>query len=133
MVKRQTPKKVTLPNGRTFYARYKHATHADLPANVRLEQPYKQRAAPKGRRRQVRQGGTGFKSMFCKLKRFAKKVRNNKAFKNVAGAVLKEVPGAIGNLSKRVKNKKLKSILDSDITKTGIYLATGYALDKLNN
>ena len=38
--------------------------------------------------------------------RFAKKVRINKAFKNVAGAVLKEVPGAIGNLSKRVKNKK---------------------------
>ena len=65
--------------------------------------------------------------------RFAKKVGNNKAFKNVAGAVLKEVPGAIGNLSKRVKNKKLKSILDSDITKTGIDLAMGFALDKLNN
>ena len=51
MVKRQTPKKVTLPNGRTIYARYKQATHADLPANVCLEQPNKQRAAPKGRRR----------------------------------------------------------------------------------
>ena len=65
--------------------------------------------------------------------RFAKKVRNNKAFKNVARAVLKEVPGAIGNLSKGVKNKKLKLILDSDITKTGIDLAMGCALDKLNN
>ena len=43
------------------------------------------------------------------------------------------MPDAIGNLSKRVKNKKLKSILDSDITKTGIDSATGYALDKLNN
>ena len=71
--------------------------------------------------------------MFGKLKRFVKKVRNNKAFKNVAEAVLKEVPGAIGNLSKKVKNKKLKSILDSDITKTGLDLATGYMLDKLNN
>ena len=67
------------------------------------------------------------------MKRFAKKVGNNKAFKNVVGAVLKEVPGAIGNLPKRVKNKKLKSILDNDITKTGIDLATGHALDKLNN
>ena len=65
--------------------------------------------------------------------RFAKKVGNNKVFKNVAGAVLKEVPGAIENLSKRVKNKKLKSILDSDITKTWIDLTTGYTLDKLNN
>ena len=54
-------------------------------------------------------------------------------FTNVVGAVLKEVPGAIGNLSKRVKNKKLKSILDSNITNTGIDLVTGYALDKLNN
>ena len=133
MVKRQTPIKVTLPNGRTFYARYKWATHADLPANVCLEQPYKQRAAPKGRHRQVRQDGRGFKSVFGKLKRFAKKVGNNKAHKNVVGAVLKEVPGTIGNLSKRVKNKKLKSILDSDITKTGIDLARGYTLDKLNN
>ena len=51
MVKRQTPKKVTLRNGRTFYARYKQATRTDLLANVRLEKLYKQRAAPKGRRR----------------------------------------------------------------------------------
>ena len=133
MVKQQKPKKVTLPNGRTFYARYKRTTRTDLPANVRLERPYKQRAVPKGRRRRVRQGRRGFKSAFGKLMRFAKKVGNNKVFKNIVGAVLKEVPGAIGNLSKRVKNKKLKSILDSDITKTGIDLVTGYALDKLNN
>ena len=133
MVKRQTPKKVTLPNGWTFYQKYKRETRADLPANVRLERPYKQRAAPKGRRHWVRQGGRGFKSVFGKLKRFAKKVRNNKAFKNVVEAVLKEVPGAIENLPKRVKNKKLKLILDSDITKTGIDLEMGYGLDKLNN
>ena len=88
---------------------------------------------PKGRRRRVRQDGRGFKSAFGKLMRFDKKIGNDKAFKNIVGAVLKEVPGAIGNLSKRVKNKKLKSILDSNITKTGIDLAAGYALDKLNN
>ena len=48
MVKRQNPKRVTLPSGRTFLARYRCATHTELPANVRLERPYKQRAAPKG-------------------------------------------------------------------------------------
>ena len=133
MVKRQTAKKVMLPNGRTFYARYKRATCADLLANKRLEQPYKQRAAPKGRCFWVRQGRRSFKACLVNWRDLLKKVRNNKAFKNVVGAVLKEVPGTIGNLSKRVKNKKLKSILDSDITKTGIDLATGYALDKLNN
>ena len=55
MVKQRTPKKVKLPNGRTFYERYKRATLADLSANVRLEIPCKQRAAPKGRGRRVRQ------------------------------------------------------------------------------
>ena len=81
MVKRQTPKKVTVPNGRTFYARYKWATGADLLANVRLEQPYKQRAAPKGRCRGVRQGGRGFKSSFGKLMLFAKKSEITKHLK----------------------------------------------------
>ena len=133
MVKRQTPKKVTLTNARTFYAKYKRATRANLPTKVRLERLYKQRAASKGRHRRARQGGPGFKSAFGKLMRFAKKVRNNKAFKNVAGAVLKEVPVAIGNLSKRVKNEKLKLILDSDMAKTGIDLAMEYAMDKLDN
>ena len=66
MVKRQNPKRVTLPNGRTFYARYKQATRAGLPANVCLERPYRQRAAPRGRRRCVRQGGRGLKSAFKK-------------------------------------------------------------------
>ena len=51
MVKRQNPKRVTLPNDRAFYARYKRTTRAELPANVRLERPYRQRAAPRGRRR----------------------------------------------------------------------------------
>ena len=81
MVKWQTPKKVTLPNGRTFYARYKQATHADLLANIRLEQQYKQRAATKGRHRQVRQGGRGFKSSFGKLMRFVKKSEITKRLK----------------------------------------------------
>ena len=65
--------------------------------------------------------------------RFAKKFGNNKAFKNIAGAIIKDVPGTIGNLPKRIKQKKLKSILDSNITKTGLDLAAGYALEKLNN
>ena len=78
MVKRQNPKRVTLPNGRTFYARYKWVTRADFPANVRLERPYRQRASPRGRRRHVRQGGRGFKSAFKKVFNFAIKVSKNK-------------------------------------------------------
>ena len=74
MIKRATPKRVRLPNGRTFFARYKRATRDDLPANVNLKRPYKQRAAPKGKRRQQQQHGRGFKSVLGKIVKVAKKV-----------------------------------------------------------
>ena len=41
MIKRKNPKRVTLPDGRTFYAKYKRTTRAVLPANVNLVRTYK--------------------------------------------------------------------------------------------
>ena len=134
MVKRQNPKRVTLPDGRTFYAKYKRATRDVLPANVYLKHCYKQRAAPKGRRRRAvnrQQRGRGFKSLFKKAFNFAKKAAKNKTVRSIARTLISETPGAVEALSKKVKNKKLRSILDSDIAKTGVDLATGYALEKL--
>ena len=138
MVKRQNPKKVTLLNGRTFYAKYKRTTRAELPANVFLQRGYRQRAAPKGRRRRRRaavgQRGRGFKSTFKNIfkKGFnvAKKVAKNKSVRNIAKAIISEAPTALEGLSSKVSNKTLKRILDNDITKTGVDLAAGYALDK---
>ena len=54
MIKRATPKRVTLPGGRTFLARYRWATRDNLPPNVNLPRIYKERAAPKGKRRRRR-------------------------------------------------------------------------------
>ena len=131
MVRRQNPKRVTLPNDRTFFARYKRATRAELQANVRFERPYRQRAAPRGRRRRVRQGGRGFKSAFKKAFNFAKKISKNKAVRNISRAIISQAPDALEGLSKKVQNKKLKAILNSDIAKTGVNLTSGYVLDKL--
>ena len=138
MVKRQNPKRVTLPNGRTFYAKYKRTTRAELPANVHLQRAYRQRAAPKGRRRRAavgRQRGRGFKSAFKNVfeKGFniAKKVAKNKSVRNIARAIINKAPTAHEGLTKKVKNKTLRNVLDNDITKTGVDLAAGYALDKL--
>ena len=138
MVKRQNPKRVTLPNGRTFYAKYKRATRAELPANVHLQHAYRQRAAPKRRRRRRRavgQHGRGFKSAFKNVFKkgfnIAKKVAKNKSVRNIAKAIISEAPTALEGLTKKVNNKTLRSILDNDITKTGVDLAAGYALDKL--
>ena len=55
----------------------------------------------------------------------------NKSVRNIAKEIISELPTALEGLTKKVKNKKLKSILDNDITKTGVDLAVGYALDKL--
>ena len=131
MVKRQNPKRVTLPNGRTFYARYRCATCAELPANVRLNRLSRRRAASRGRRHRVRQGERGLKSAFKKAFNFAKKINKNKAVRNNGRAIISKAPGALEGLSKKVKNQKLKAILNSDIAKTGVDLATGFTLDKL--
>ena len=131
MVRRQNPKIVTLSNSGTFLARYRRATRTELPANVHLNRPYRQRAAPRGRRRHVRQGGRGFKSAFKKAFNSAIKISKNKVVRNIRRAIISEAPGALEGLSKKVKNKKLEAILNSDIAKTGVDLATGFALDKL--
>ena len=68
---------------------------------------------------------------FKKGFKIAKKVAKNKLVRNIAKAIISEALAALEGLTKKVKNKKLRSILDNDITKTGVDLATGYALDQL--
>ena len=136
MIKRQAPKRATLPNSRTFYAKYKRTTRAALPANVHLQRPYKERATPRGRRRRAAgQRGRGFKSFMKKdfnfAKKAAKKAYNNKSIRNIAKVIISKGLAAIEGLSNKVSNKTLKKILDNDITKTRVDLAAGYALDKL--
>ena len=116
MVKRGIPKRVTLPNSRTFLARYKRTTRAHLPANIHLARPYKQRGAPKGKRRPLRvaaaptaQQGQGIGDIF----RFAKKVVKRKVARNFGKMALEQLPGVVEKLSGNVKNRRLKTILGS--------------------
>ena len=51
MMTRDTSKRVTLRNGRAFVTRYKRVTGNHLPANVCLRQHFRQKDAPRGRRR----------------------------------------------------------------------------------
>ena len=59
MIKLNVPKRVTLPNGRTFVARYKRIPRDQLPPNIVMRRTYTQRAAPRGRRRRRAQQGQG--------------------------------------------------------------------------
>ena len=103
MVKLNVPKRVTLPNGRIFIARYKKIKKSELPPNIVMR-----RAAPRGRRRRRRlQQGEG-------IFHFVKKVAKNPLVRSIAKKGLEYAPGVYHNLTKRVKNKTLKRILKSD-------------------
>ena len=129
MEKLNVPKRVTLPNGRTFLARYKRISRDDLPLNIRMRRTYRQRAAPRGRRR--RQRGGGILSFFKKAYKLGKRAVNRRLGKKITRAAINEIPDALENLSGRIKNKKIKRILTSDLAKTGTDYATSLALEKL--
>ena len=150
MIKRATPKRVTLPDGRTFLARYRRATREDLPPNINLPRVYKERAAPKGKRRRRRrrrlaphrerqraaprrraQRGRGLGSAFKKAYKLGKRAFNSRLGKRITRAVVSEAPDVLEKLGGKVKNKRLKKILTSDLAKTGADYATGLALEKL--
>ena len=109
MMKVATPKRVTLPNGRTFVARCKRIPRDYLPPNVIMKRTDTQRATPRGRRRRRRaQQGQGIFD-------FIKKVAKNPLVKSIAKQGLKYAPAAYAKLTGRVKNKTLKRILNSDM------------------
>ena len=150
MIKRDQPKLVTLPNGRTFFANYRRARREELPPNISFPRIYKERAAPKGKRRKRRrvisyrerqravlrrraraQRGRGLGSIFKKAYKLGKRALKSRLGRRIARAAVSEIPDVLENLGGRVKNQKLKKILTSDLAKTGADYATGLALEKL--
>ena len=126
MVKLNLPKRVTLPNSRTFIAWYKKIKRSELPANIFMRRIYSQRAAPRGRRHRKRQQGQGIFD-------FVKKVARNPLVKSIAEKGLEYAPGVYHNLTKRVKNKTLKRILNSDAAHLALNKAIKTANNRLSN
>ena len=139
MIKRATPKRVTLPNGRTFLARYRRATRDDFPPRAapkskrrrRRVISYRERQRAVLRRRARAQRGRGLGSIFKKAYKLGKRALNSRLGRKIARAAVSEIPDVLENLGGRVKNKRLKKILTSDLVKTGADYATGLALEKL--
>ena len=87
-----------------------------------MRRTYTQRAVPRGRRRRRRQQGQGIFD-------FVKKVARNPLVKSIAKKGLEYAPRVYHNLTKRVKNKTLKRILNSDAA----HLALNKAIKTANN
>ena len=126
MVKLNVPKRVTLPNSGTFIARYKRIKRSELPPNIVMRRTYTQRAAPRGRRCRRRQQGQGIFD-------FVKKVARNPLVKSSDKKGLEYAPGVYHNLTKRVKNKTLKRILNSDAAHLALNKAIKTANNRLSN
>ena len=125
MMKLNVPKRVTLANGRTFVACYKRIPRDQLPPNIVMRRTYIQRAAPRGRRR--RQRAQQKQGIFD----FVKKVARNPLVKLIAKQGLKYAPAAYTSLTKRVKNKTLKRILNSDMAHSTLNKAIRTANNRL--
>ena len=114
MKKLDVPKRVTLPNGRTFTARFRRATRAELPNNITMRRTYRNnfargaRRVPTGRRRRrPAQSGRGLFS-------FMKKVVKNPILRDIARTGAKYLPGLYKGATTKIKNKNLRKILQSD-------------------
>ena len=90
-----------------------------------MRRTYTQRAVPRGRRR-GRQKGQGIFD-------FVKNVARNPLVKTIAKKGLEYAPGIYHNLTKRVKNKTLKRILNSDAAQLALNKAIKTANNRLNN
>ena len=115
---------MTLPNGRTFVARYKRIKRSELPPNIVMRRTYRDRATL-GRRRVRHQQGQGIFD-------FVRKVAKNPLVKTIAKKGLEYAPGIYHNLSKRVKNKTLKRILNSDAAHLALHKAIKIAKNRLD-
>ena len=94
MKKLTTPKRVTLPNGRTFVARFKRAKRSELPNNILMKRTYRNnfakgaRRQPTGGRRGRRRVQTG-QGIFSSLKKLAR----NPILRHIARTGAKYLPG----------------------------------------
>ena len=106
--KLHTPKRVTLPNGRTFLPRCKRVPWSELPANVTLARRYRGRVTAGRRIRPPRKGqrGSGF---FDTLKKIAK----NPLVKQFGKKALTHAPKLYKYSASKVKNKTARKILNS--------------------
>ena len=120
MIKLNVPKRVVLPNGRTFVARYKRISRAELPPNIVMHRTYRQRAAPRGHRQRQRVRG---------IFDFVKKVAKKPLVRSLPKKGIEYAPGIYHNLIKRVKNKTLNRILNSDAA----HLVLNKAIKTANN
>ena len=107
MRKCATPKRVTLPNGRTFVARQERVPRSELPAHIRMNRTYRGRVAP-GRQRRRQQRGRDLISAF-------KKIAKHPITKQLIRTGAEHLPDLYVKGTSIIKNPRFKKILKLEV------------------
>ena len=100
MRKRATPKRVTLPNCRTFAARYKRVPRSELPTCIHMNRTYRGRVA-QGRQRRCQKRGRGLISTF-------KKIAKHPITKQLIRTGAEHLPDLYAKGTSKIKNPRFK-------------------------
>ena len=130
LVKRDTLKRVTLPNGRTFLAKYRRVNRHYLPGGTTIARTYRGRPVrgPRVRQGPPRRRRVRFKPAAAVRWRGMTSRGIGDVVKSVAGNPyvqeicrklttkgISSIPGLYKTAKKRIKNKHLRKIVESDI------------------
>ena len=117
-------KKVVLPNGRSFYARYKMVTQDALPNNLRIRRTYRIQA-PIGPR------SRGIKDILVKGFRIAKRLATSSVGRERGKIAMEDAARAYETGVRRVRNIRLKRIPQSDLANSAMDMGRACVYDKL--
>ena len=137
LVKRDTPKRVTLPNGRTFFTKYKRVNRHYLPGGTTIARTYRGQPArgrrptggrrPQNRRARAKLAAAVRGAAWRRGRRHGRKgltdvvkvVTNNPYAQEIGKKLLTKginsIPGLFKKGTNKIKNKHLRKITQSDI------------------
>ena len=123
--RRTTPRRIRLPNGQSFLARYERVSRRNLPRNVTIKQT--RQIGPRNRRtRKAQKGGSlfeelaklgvklGAKTLFKKGVSAGSKTLSSEIGKKLIDEGIKHAPDIYRFGTSKIRNKDLKRALESD-------------------
>ena len=124
LVKRDTPKQVTLPNGRTFLAKYRRVTRQHLPGGVTILRTYRGQPA-KGRRPAARPPAHANPAAAVRAAAIVNLARAGRARGRARGAAWRrglrgQKGGGLGDVFKAVANSPFAQEIGKKIVTKGV-------------
>ena len=103
------PIKVTLPNGRTFFAKYAMVSKRELPQNIRIMRKYVRKIGPRRQRKRRGQRGRSFAIPSQTILSTALEMGKKAGKTDLGQMVIKDAIDLVPTAYTKIKNKLFKS------------------------